>query len=387
MSTLPTKAQEDQMDRAEPSAAPPQPSRPPRRLGRRALLVGGLLVVAGGGVVATDAVRDRYRSGASSATLNAPTATATVRRMQLISQTRLNGTLGYAGSYEVVNRATGTLTQLPNVGDVLKPGAAIYQVEGNPVVLLRGSVPAYRALSRTMKGADVRQLNAELVAHGYASKSNLDPNSDTFSYATVTAVKKFQKQFGLKQTGNLELGQAVFIAAEEIRVTEVTAPVGSPAGPAAIMKASSTEREVIVALEAARASGVKMGDQVTVTLPDFKTTPAVITSIDAVAKKSESGTPTVDVHIKLTKPGDAGPLDQAPVQVSIISESVDNVLAVPVNALLALAGGGFAIEVVEADNTRKLYPVELGLFDNSAGVVEIRGTGVTAGQTVVVPAA
>jgi peptidoglycan hydrolase-like protein with peptidoglycan-binding domain len=385
--SIPTEVQEGQMDRAEPSATPPQPSRPPRRLGRRALLVGGLLVVAGGGVVATDAVRDRYRSGTSSATPTAPPATATVRQMRLVSQTRLNGTLGYAGSYEVVNRASGTLTKLPKVGEVLKPGAALYEVEGKQVVLLRGSVPAYRVLSRTMKGADVRQLNAELVAHGYANKSQLDPDSDTFSSATVAAMKKFQKKFGHEQTGNLELGQAVFIAAEEIRITEVAATVGSPADPSAIMKASSTERQVVVALEVARATGVKVGDEVTVTLPDFKTTPAVVTAIDVVAKKNDSGSPTVDVYIKLTKPGDAGALDQAPVQVAVISESVDNVLAVPVNALLALAGGGYAIEVIEADSTRKLYPVETGLFDNSAGMVEITGAGVTAGQTVVVPAA
>jgi len=59
---------------------------------------------------------------------------------------------------------------------------------------------------------------------------------------------------------------------------------------------------------------------------------------------------------------------------------------VPVNALLALAGGGYAIEVVGAAGVHRLLAVTLGLFDDAAGLVQVNGSGVRAGQRVVVPA-
>jgi multidrug efflux pump subunit AcrA (membrane-fusion protein) len=153
------------------------------------------------------------------------------------------------------------------------------------------------------------------------------------------------------------------------------------------MEATSTGRHVTVALDAAQVSSIKAGDKVTVTLPNLKNTTGMVASVGTVAKKDASGSPTINVDIQLSKPGETGRLDQAPVQVAIVSASVDNVLAVPVNALLALSGGGYAIEVVQADNTHKLFPVTLGLFDDSAGMVQITGAGVTPGQKIVVPAA
>ena len=56
-------------------------------------------------------------------------------------------------------------------------------------------------------------------------------------------------------------------------------------------------------------------------------------------------------------------------------------------ALLALAGGGYAIETVDARGSHHLVPVELGLFDDAGGQVQITSTGVRAGQRIVVPAA
>jgi hypothetical protein len=72
------------------------------------------------------------------------------------------------------------------------------------------------------------------------------------------------------------------------------------------------------------------------------------------------------------------------VNVSITTESVQNALAVPIDALLALAGGGYAIEVAEG-RVHRLEAVSLGLFDDAEGLVQVSGQGVSAGQRVVVP--
>jgi multidrug efflux pump subunit AcrA (membrane-fusion protein) len=73
------------------------------------------------------------------------------------------------------------------------------------------------------------------------------------------------------------------------------------------------------------------------------------------------------------------------VEVSITSQSVHNVLAVPVAALLARSGGGYAVEVVDGDRTHHLVRVTPGLFDDAVGLVQVSGPGLTAGQRVVVP--
>jgi hypothetical protein len=62
------------------------------------------------------------------------------------------------------------------------------------------------------------------------------------------------------------------------------------------------------------------------------------------------------------------------------------VLAVPVDALVALAGGGYAVEEVTSDGSHQLVAVTPGLFDDAQGLVEVSGKGLAAGQRVVVPA-
>jgi hypothetical protein len=129
---------------------------------------------------------------------------------------------------------------------------------------------------------------------------------------------------------------------------------------------------------------------VSISLPDNSTSPGVVVSVGKVATTPASGGdpgsgPTVTVHIRPTRPADTGHLDQAPVQVAITSRTVHNVLAVPVNALLALAGGRYAVEVAAADRTHRLLTVSPGLFDDADGLVQVTGFGLTAGQRVVVP--
>jgi hypothetical protein len=315
-----------------------------------------------------------------------------VTRRTLSARSSVNGTLGFAGDYTVLGQGHGTITALPAVGQVIGQGQVLYRVDGQPVVLLYGSTPAYRTLAEGAKasdltGTDVAQLNRDLVALGYASSDDLDPSSDEFGWATKAAIKEMQDDLGIEQTGELDLGQVVFLPTAA-RVTSVSATLGGQAG-GPVLKATSTTREVTVELDAAQQSQVKVGDKVTITLPNGRSTPGRVTAVGKVATTPAQGSdsaPTVEVDITPTAPAATGTLDKAPVQVAITTGTVHNVLAAPVNALLALAGGGYGVEVVAADGVHRLVPVQLGLFDDTAGLAQVTGTGLAAGQRVVVPA-
>jgi hypothetical protein len=355
--------------------------RPRYRRGRVLIGTAVLVVVVGSGIVA---MTDSFGGQAALGDGNAATTLASVTQRDLSSRTNVNGTLGYAGSSSVLGQLPGTITALPAIGQIIGQGQVLYQVNSTPVVLLSGTTPAYRSLSVGMTGADVAELNADLVALGDATASQLDPTSDTFSAATVSALEKLQAALGVDQTGRLDLGRAVFLSSA-IRVTAVSAVLGGSAG-GPVLTASSMTRVVTVALSAAQQSLVKVGDQVTITLPNTKTTPGVVFSVGSVATApSGGGTPTIQVVVAPSDPTATGSLDQAPVQVSIITTTVKGVLVVPVNALLALAGGGYAIETVKARGGHHVAPVTVGLFDDAEGLVQVTGKGVSAGARVVVP--
>jgi multidrug efflux pump subunit AcrA (membrane-fusion protein) len=73
------------------------------------------------------------------------------------------------------------------------------------------------------------------------------------------------------------------------------------------------------------------------------------------------------------------------VEVTITTANVPNALVVPIAALLAHSGGGYAVEVVGTGGINHLVPVTLGLFDDADGLVQVTGSGLDAGQSVVVP--
>jgi len=328
-------------------------------------------------------------SGAGAAGNAGPTGLSTVTRQSLSSQTELPATLGYADSYSVVNQAQGTITSLPAVGRVVSQGQVLYQVSGAPVVLLYGQTPAYRALSEGMTGADVAGLNADLVALGDATHTELPSGTDGFTYWTKVSLGKLQAAVGDTPTGTLFLGQAVFLPAA-IRVTAVSVTLGGPAQVGqTVLSGTSTTRQVSIALDASQQSEVAVGDKVTITLPDNQTTPGRISSVGTVAAApapGSSGTsPTITVLVEPANPAATGTWDQAPVNVTVTTGTVSNVLVVPVDALLARPGGSYAVEVVGTDGIHHLASVTLGLFDDADGLVQVSGSQLEAGQHVVVP--
>jgi hypothetical protein len=391
-------------------------------------LVAAVVVIAGVGLAVAV---NRPFHGSPTAPPPSPdtTSLATVTRQSLSAQTTVNGTLGYAGSYVVVVPAAaggsspsggspssgqgptaGTFTALPAAGQVVRQGQSLYAVNGSPVTLLYGSVPAYRSLSEGMTGTDVRQLNADLVALGEATRAELDPGSDSFSAATATALDRLQDWLGLTQTGSLPLGQAAFLPTAA-RISSVSATLGGPAQPGApVLQATSTTRQATAQVDATQLAEVTPGAPVSITLPDNQTTPGVVTSVGTVASSESPGSgsgsarsgssnssgssdssdspgssaASVSIDIRLNDPAAAGVLDQAPVQVSITTATMHDALVVPIDALLAQPDG-YAVEVAGAAGARHLVPVSLGLFDDAAGLVQVSGSDLSAGQQVVVP--
>jgi hypothetical protein len=399
-----------------------------RHGGRRGWVVAGVVIVVAAAAIGAALASGAFRgsSGPASASSGYKTGTATVTRQSLTSQTQENATLGDAGTWSVAvpssssssssssaassssssAAGSGTFTWLPQIGQVIHQGQQIYGVSGGPVVLLYGSVPAYRDLSEGMTGADVTELNRDLVKLGYATRAALGPRSgwDYYSAETAYAVGLLQTKLGLTVTGTLPLGQAAVLPGPAL-VTGLGTST-SLSGPATagtvVLTATSVTPVVTVELDPSLQAEVKDGEQVSITLPDGSTTPGVVTQVGRVAttpsssssnSTSQSGNSsnssasgsgaTITVLVSLTHPKAAGKLNQAPVTVTITTGSVSDALTVPVNALLAQPGGKYAVEVT-GPGGHHLVNVTPGMFDDAAGQVQVSGN-LTAGQHVVVP--
>lgn len=364
-------------------------------------LVGGL---AGGGVAAAASGNS---STVSSSSDRSQVATAPVVRTTLTNTVQVGGSIGYGGSYTVaaLRGGGGVYTWLPEPGQVIRQDQPVYAVSDEPVPLLYGSIPAYREFEAGMSdGADVGQLTRDLIVLGYGAGLT---QSNHYSSATAAAVGRWQSALGLAATGQIPLGEVVFEPGP-IRVTSVTPAAGAPVGGGTVLTATSTTPVVTVDLDVSEEYLVKPGDAVSVVLPDGTTTVGGhIETVGTVAvcpggsgigaggasgsagqspcESSGSGTSstaTVTVTITMDSTPSGATLDQAPVNVNITSQTVDNVLAVPVDALLALQGGGYGVEVVTG-KTSHLAAVTTGMYSDT--LVQVSGSGIIAGTLVEVP--
>ena len=321
----------------------------------------GAVVVAGGG-----------EEPVAAAEPGPARATASVERTDLVDRENISGTLGYAGAGTLVCAATGTLTALRDPGTVVTRGHSLYDVDDEPgAFLFYGTLPAWRDFAPGMTdGDDVRQLERNLRALGYdAGDVDRDWDSDT-----TEAVAQFQRDRDLDDDGTLARGEVVFRDGA-IRIGEAKAAVGDQVGPGKPLgEIASTDRIVTVDLDASRQRLARVGDRVTVDLPSGRTLEGRVSEVGEVATKSQEET-TIGVTIAV--PGRAGNLDQAPVDVGFAVERRRDALAVPVKALLARQGGGYAVEVVG----RGMVRVTPGLYADD--MVEVEGDGLAEGQKVV----
>jgi peptidoglycan hydrolase-like protein with peptidoglycan-binding domain len=346
-----------------------------RRLRTAAATVTATAALAAAAVVASGAGGG---TGSEAAASDLPPKTEEVRRETLRETRTETGTLGYGRARLLAPREDGTVTWLPEVGDVIRPGSALYGLGEDPVVLLRGAVPAYRRMADGMRGRDVAQLEKALAASGYRGFTV----DDVFTGGTAEAVRAWQRRIGLPVTGEVELGQVVF-GPGDVRVSALSANLGDPvAAGQAVVSLTGTEPLVTVPLDVADQRLAKEGAAVTVQLPDGHSIDGTIASVTTVVQTDEEKkqVTVVEVQVKLASRADG--FDSAAVDVTFAAGERENVLTVPVVALLALAEGGYGVEVV--DGTRHtVVAVETGLF--AAGRVEVTGGGVAEGTRVGVP--
>lgn len=362
-----------------------------------ALVAGGVSAVSASG---TD-------TGTASPGASGPVASTAVVRTTIASTVQVGGSIGYDGSYTiaVAGGGGGVYTWVPEPGEVITQDQPVYSVSNEPVPLLYGSVPAYRAFAAGMSdGADVSELTRDLIALGYGAGL---AQSSHYSSATAAAVERWQRAVGLPATGQISLGQVVFEPGP-IRVTSVTPFPGAPVGGAGgtVLTATSTTPIVLVDLDVSEEYLVKPGDSVSVVLPNgtstvggrIKSVGNVATcpggggvgsgsssagqSACSAAGSNSSSSPTVTVTVTLDKTPPGASLDQAPVNVDITTQTADNVLAVPVSALLALEDGGFGVDVLTG-GTSHLVGVTTGLYGNT--MVQVSGSGIAVGTLVEVP--
>jgi peptidoglycan hydrolase-like protein with peptidoglycan-binding domain len=330
-------------------------------------------------------------TGADAAVTDRPAATAEITRETLVSAGTLDGELGYGATTPVEVKAAGTVTWLAPAGSTVRRGRPLARVDERPVLLLYGAVPMYRTLAEPGRGADVRQLEANLSALGYAAITV----DEVFSAATAAAVRRWQRDLGVPATGAVEAGAVVFLPGA-VRVQAHLVRPGA-AAPAAALEYTATTKVVTVAADAAAAGWAVKGTKVTVRLPDGERVAGAVRSVGAEAVGgsndaggesgsdggSGAGRATVRVTVSIAAQRSLRRWERGPVEVRYVEQERRDVLTVPVPALLALAEGGYGVELVVDGGTR-LVAVETGMF--AGGRVEVRGAGIDAGMTVRVPA-
>lgn len=336
-----------------------------------------------------------------------PVTTATITRTNLATTVLTAGTLGFTPIAPVINQIPGTYTALPQPGAVINPGQALYRVNNMPVVLMKGSTPAWQSFQAGMPGGpDVTELQQNLIALGYA-KGLFTVPSGQFDSLTTIAVERWQAAVGYTVTGQVTLGQVIFLpgriaaGAANVAVGEMASPGQQP------YQATATTRIVTVPL-GPNTPPASVGEDVSIVLPSNVTIPGKITVIGpplaaagaggtgstgtaagtggsaSASATAAGGTPAPAQSVLTIIPADpamTGTGSSVAVQVSLVSQSVRQVLAVPISALLALAGGGYGVEVITPSGGRRLTAVSSGLFADTE--VQVSGPGIRAGEKVV----
>ena len=318
-------------------------------------------------------------------------ATASVTRTTLVETKTVKGTLGYADPVTLASRLPGTLTWLPAVGKVLRRGDPAFRVDNQPIVVLIGVLPAYRSMAVKTVGPDVAQLERNLAALGYPGFTV----DDTFSAATEIAVKAWQKKLGVAETGRVDPAQ-ILVVPGKIRVAARKARPGDTAGPGTVLLVvTGTKRIVSLQVDAADQRLVGRGTRVTLRLPKGATATGKVQAAATTIADDNAGagdgqgdgddaSGKLAVTVTVADQRAVVAYDQGPVDVILSVGKRPKVLTVPVVALLALAGGGYGVEVVTG-TTSTVVPVKAGMF--AAGRVEISGSGITEGTLVAVPSA
>ena len=254
----------------------------------------------------------------------------------------------------------------------------MFRVDDRPVVLLIGALPVYRTLRSGTTGTDVRQLEENLAALG-VSGFTVD---DQYTGSTETAVRRWQKSLGLPQTGEIAPGQVLY-ASGPVRVADHRVRVGDVAT-GDILGVTGTSRVATATVDLSQLGReIEPGSTVTLLFADSAQVPATVRSVGPPPANPQAP-PAESTVVVEAEVADQALLAEreGPVTMRFVVAERPDVLAVPVVALVALAEGGYGVQVVDGSSTRYVA-VETGLF--ARGFVEITAGELRPGMTIVVP--
>jgi peptidoglycan hydrolase-like protein with peptidoglycan-binding domain len=333
-------------------------------------IIAAVLLGTGGVVVLTRVASSRANAEPPK---SEPVKTAPVKKTNLADQQSISGQLGYGAERALAGRKGGTITGLPDQGAVIDRGKAVYSADAKPVPLFYGSLPLYRDLEAGMpNGPDVKVVEENLSALGFKDFGAPD---EKFTSYTAAAIKKWQKANGLEQNGKLGQGDVV-VQPGAVRVSSLVAQLGAPAG-GEVMKVTGTERAVTVELDTNKQRLAKVGEKVELSIPGGKPTTGTIQSVTKTTGNGMDQKAKLVLTISVDDAAAAEGVDSATVSTVFTVGKKQNVLAVPIGALLALSEGGYGVETED----RKIIKVTVGLF--AKGQVEVSGDGLREGMKVV----
>lgn len=368
----------------EGDLTPETESEAPTRRRRRWLAVGAVLALGIAAVVfvAWRGVGNGADAAPTAATeaQAATTATAQVERDDLVVTEEFSGTLAYSDARSLEAGRSGVVTAVPEAGALINHGEALYSVDMEPVILLAGDMPAYRALDTDARGGDdVVQLQQALVDLGYADGLQVDGE---FGAGTASAVQAWETALGRAEPdGEVELGDVLFMP-DAVLVQSADVSVGAQVQLGTPVVTYTTDVKIVtVDLDAASTDLLPLDAVVEVTLPDDTTLSARVDRIGAEATSDTDGNTFVPVELAIDDQAAVAAFTTASVTVTVEEFRDSDVLVVPVTALLALAEGGYAVEVAGASGS-ELLPVEVGTVTDSRAAVT--GEGITEGLEVVI---
>jgi len=301
-----------------------------------------------------------------------------LQRRDLSTTTSLPGTIGYGAAHPLSGHLNATVTWLPAAGATIRRGHQLYRADDRPVPLFYGSMPLFRAIDRpNLTGRDVRIVADNLAALGYRVGRRPADGTGVLDAALTGAIKRWQSDIGRPVTGRIGVGE-VEVQPGAVRVDAVSVQPGSPAN-APLLTVTSTRKVVTVPADLDAAASIRRDERVTVQVAD-RTAKAHVASIGRALVTPDgdnTGPPKLTVTVSLDDPAAAGGLDSADVTVGFPGRVAKGVLAAPIEALVALTEGGYAVQ-----GPSGLVPVRTGMFAD--GWVQITGPGLTAGTEVVV---
>lgn len=373
----------------------PTPRSRPGRSRRRIVVASVCLVAVLGAGGTTWALLNGQPTAASTAdedTATEPRSTSPVTRGDLTESNTFAGTLGYGAPVGVPAAASGTITWLPDPGQVIHRDEPLYAVDEEPVRAMYGSVPLWRTLEYGDRGQDVAQLNRNLAALGYDVAED-----DTFGKRTLAGVRQWQKDRHRTVTGTIGAGDIAFVDGV-VRVAKVDGTLGQTvgggggdAGGAAVggsaggsgsdvISVTSTSRVVDTTVGQQDADRLTVGAEVSVRINGGgDALPGKVVATEPVEDEN-GGAPKVRATVSI-EAGDRQLPAAATAQVIVAGRSEQDVLSVPVAALVARGTDGYAVDVVRHGETERV-PVTVGFVAN--GRVAVTGD-VREGDQVVVP--